>query len=318
MKRAMSVFALLALVGIIPAVPARAQIGAFGATFPRREYHRETGDFRLAGEVFAPGYSDPYWGWLGVSNEELQVPNCGRAKFSFILVTDDGKPVRYGKWTDDQRIPVKEWRDLNYGPNGFELDYDIGSRPGVRTIHFAGSIKGGQRNYTKVWLLLDFTFGGRRKDRVQTEALQFLVYDLRVGRGRVDPQLLANAQESKGAGGSSLIGPVVEDEQSDTRRNDQQPDDRRPAQPEQRAEAGNICIELQGFDSWVRVEWAGAKPETRYVRGKEYFSIPQGVRSFDLYILRDERDAGIRVRNRGENKSFDAVDRLVVPVRSAR
>lgn len=291
--------------------PAQAGVGIGGGIIPRREYHRETGDFRLAGEAFAPGYKTPYWGWLGVTNELLKLPNVGSATFSFILVTEDGKPVRHAKWTDDQRKPMEFWCDLQYGQNGFELPYHLdGVRPGNKTMFFAGSIKGGQRNYTKVWLLVDITIGGRRKDRRQVEALQFMVYDLRVGRGPVDPVLLVNAQEQMGAGGSSLIGPDIEETLGNGGSN---------GGGETSGNAGGaIPMVFQGFSSWVRVEWDGGEVDYLFVDGTA--SLPIRGKSFDLYIVsaNGQRQGGQRIKHNGQLTSFSASVGGVTVTRTAR
>jgi hypothetical protein len=55
---------------------------------------------------------------------------------------------------------------------------------------------------------------------------------------------------------------------------------------------------------WVRFDWHGARFETRYINGIETIDVPSGVTSFDLFLCKDERDEGIRMKNRGQFESF--------------
>ncbi len=289
---------------LISVAPVHADVAGGGFTAIRREFHRETGDFRLVAELYAPGYRDAYWAWLSGSEELLKAPNVGSVKLSFILVTEDGKPVRYAKWTNDQRKETKDWEDLKYGPNGFELDYPLDrARPGVHTVHFVGGIKDGQRNYTKVWLLVDLTIGGRKKTRYQTEALQFMVYDLPVGRNRVDPQLLVNSQEEMAAGGSSLIGPAIEEDEPEPA---DKKGKRQPTDTPSRQERSNLILSFNGFTSWAHVVWDTGKESWCEVSGTKTVTVPRDARAVDVYIVNsDGEQGGYRIKNSGALRSFD-------------
>lgn len=332
----------LIVVTFCSTVPAQAQIGVGGFLSVTREERRETGDFRLACELRNTGDTDPYWAWLGTSNEELSMPNHGSARFSFILVTDDGKPVTRGAWSTDQRKPIEEWHDLEYGPNGFTLDYKLsGARVGIHTLHFIGGIKGGKKNYFRVAI---FTMGGKSKFRNQGEGLQFKVYDLEAVGQAPDVLGLVAAQVHMAAGGSSLVGPAIEPSDRPFRLPDAHLDRPRPIEEryatpapstdrevERREEKRTapahspvIVLDFQGFESWVRTDWydrSGNLVSSQYapVSGVRELKIPQGAETFNLFIVsRDGDRGGVQVRNNNSSQPFRAVDQLKVTITRSR
>lgn len=331
------------LLSFCAAVPVQAQVvgGLFGSV--NREEHRETGDFRLACELRATGYQTNYWAWLATSKEEPRMPNYGDARFSFVLVTDDGKPVTHGAWSTDQRKPIEEWQELGYGRNGFTLDYLLsGAAVGVHTLHFVGGIKGGKKNYSKAWILVNITIGGKSKFRYQAEALQFMVYDLEA-TGRVDPIDLVAAQIAMGAGGTSLIGPAVEPSDRPFRLPDAHLDGPRPVEEryvrpvppanptveprnERPAPAHSpvVILDFQGFESWVRVDWYDqsgnlVRNEYAHVSGVRELPIPNGANTFNLFIVsRDGDRGGVQVRNENTTRPFRAVDGVRITITRSR
>lgn len=302
-----------AFVAMVSSVPVNAQIIGGGTVF-RREYHRDEGDMRLAAQLWASDERDPYWAWLGTSQEELRMPNAGRAALSFILVNRDGKPVKYGRWSPDQSRPKEEWQPLVSGPNGFEMEVDLArARVGIHTIHFIGGIKDGERNYTKLFVLVDFTRGGKRKTAYLADALQFKVYRLD-RQGPVDGQTLAGAQQAMGAGGSSLIGPIIADAGNGRPNELEQP----AAAERQVGMSGVVEVTLTGFSSWVRLENQAGQSVGAFVDGSKLFQLPNGTESFNCFIAQDQGDPGVRILNNGRLTPFDATTRRIQVVKEKK
>ncbi len=318
-------FALMALAGLmfVCAIPAHAQIGLFGSVSVRREVQEDHGDFRFTADLFANADDRvPYWGYLAVSKELLLSPNAGRIDFGMVLVTPDGKPVSEARWTEDQTIPYDQWHEMPNVSGKWILSYLFDRvRPGTKTIIFGGKIKKGKGTYTKLWFLAEFTFGNR-KDKRQADALQFMVYDIKLGRGPADPQLLANAQEKMGAGGKSLIGPVIEDEGDVGPPNGAPttpPEDRRPQEPLRGTSPRSVPVEFVGFSAWTRVEWDNGRATEQEIAGLYELQIPEGCRSFNLYILeRKGERGGVRVKHNGREEAIPTNVANVTVRRTAR
>ena len=273
-------------------------------TSVRREYHREDGDWRTAIELLAPGYAKPYWGWFQVNEETLKAPEVGTVRIRPILVTDDGKPVRYARWSTNPNLPIEKWTPINTGLNGFEHELDLSKLGvGAHTIHYVGAIKDGQRNYTKVWVLVEITIGGKKKDRRMMEAIQFFVYDLDLDGEPADRVTLSNAQEEMGAGGSSLVGPSLggsERSGGDGNNGDKNDKPKRPAA------RPDLIINFVEFSSWARVVWDTGKEEWVEVDGKQAVKVPKGATAVDVYIVNsDGEQGGYRVKNKGAVRSYD-------------
>lgn len=306
-RKARFAFWLPVLAVVLLGQPASAQYGVIAGVLPRREVHEDLGDFRFTGELYAnPDDREPYWGYLAVSKELLMVPNVGHAEFGLVLATADGKPVQEARWTEDHTLDYEEWSPMSLANGRWHLRYRSEQvRPGPKTVFFGGKIKGGKRSYTKLWLIVDVTIGGRRKDARQAEALQFLVYRFDAGRGRVDPMLLINAQERMGAGGKPLIGPAVEEPTDNGQSGDSAPPAVRPTTDDRYASQPTNQVALSGFNGRVRLTGDNNRTVEYDVAGSQTVVLPEGAKSFWLDVLHEGR-VWIRVKHNGRNQPFPA------------
>jgi hypothetical protein len=207
---------------LLPVVPMQAVVpdGPGGGITIRQEVREDKGDFRFTADLYATNREDaePYWGYLTASKELLMVPNVGRIVFGLALVTPDGKPVVEARWSPDATLPYKRWHPMARLHGRWVLRYSLtDSRPGAKTLYFAGKIKGGKGTYVK---LLFLTVGSRKEIR-QSDGLQFMVYRLRTPGDALNPRTLADSQLAMGAGGRPLIGPGVRGQVASSESGDQ-------------------------------------------------------------------------------------------------